>query len=177
MLARLVAERWNGGSSGVTQEIFIDRCGARFDFVLDYLRDGQVHIPLGVSKAAVMNDLQYFGFTVDEQDVVAERVVDHDGLETQLVIQRTQMESWLGERLRNLRNNVEASLVTFQQQMTTQLLAVRRTTTTKQNLQYPVYVSLCASMLTNIILGTQLDAAVDFIIEELRPTSFNNLRA
>lgn len=59
MLARLVSERLEEDPK---QVIFIDRDGDLFRYVLDYMRDKEVHLPPGVSKAAVMKELDYFGF-------------------------------------------------------------------------------------------------------------------
>ena len=59
MLASLISERWQEDPE---KEIFIDRNGVRFQYVLDYMRDGIVHIPVAVSKLSVLNDLSYFGF-------------------------------------------------------------------------------------------------------------------
>lgn len=63
MLARLVSETWHHEPR---TEIFIERNGTRFQFVLDYLRDGSVDLPLSVSKAAFLKDLDYFGIAHDE---------------------------------------------------------------------------------------------------------------
>jgi BTB/POZ domain len=48
--------------------IFIERNGARFGFVLDYLRDGSVTLPVTVAKAAFLTDLDYFGVPYSEED-------------------------------------------------------------------------------------------------------------
>ena len=50
--------------------IFIDRDGGRFKYVLDWMRDNQVVIPVTVSKKALLNELRYFGFdNVDESTI------------------------------------------------------------------------------------------------------------
>jgi BTB/POZ domain len=73
MLARLVSERWNGKNGKRPREeddqdeIFIDSDGKRFHFVLDFMRHKRVFLPKSVSKAAVLQDLKFFGF----QDVPA----------------------------------------------------------------------------------------------------------
>ena len=69
-LFRLAAKR--GGRS----PIFIDRNGDRFQYILDYMRDKEVHLPLSVSKAAILRDLEYFGF----DNVNANTI--HDGFES-----------------------------------------------------------------------------------------------
>ena len=59
MLAKSAAEQWH---TNPTAEIFIDRNGARFQYVLDYLRDGRVHLPLLVSKDSLVLDLNFYGW-------------------------------------------------------------------------------------------------------------------
>lgn len=67
MIAKLVSDQWHQDAEN---EIFIDRDGTLFQFVLNYLRDGKVYLPITVSKAALMEELRYFGFEdVDESSV------------------------------------------------------------------------------------------------------------
>ena len=67
MIAKLVSDQWRQDGEN---EIFIDRNGTLFEYVLDYLRDGKVHLPVTVSKAALMEELVYYGFEdVDESSV------------------------------------------------------------------------------------------------------------
>jgi len=63
MLAALVKDAWQQNSNDDTP-LFIDRDGARFGFVLDLMRDHQVHLPITVSKTALLVDLDYFGLEV-----------------------------------------------------------------------------------------------------------------
>ena len=68
MLARMVSEAWNSDDSGDESDkdkkaLFIDRNGERFQYVLDYMRDGSnVSLPVLVSKEGFLKDLEYFGF-------------------------------------------------------------------------------------------------------------------
>ena len=59
MLARLVSERWQQDPS---QEIFVDRDGVAFKYVISYMRDHMAHLAIGVSKGSVLKELEYFGF-------------------------------------------------------------------------------------------------------------------
>ena len=59
MLARLVSDTWQ---QDLGSEIFIDRNGQRFQYVLDYMRDQEVNLPLNAAKGSVMKELEYFGF-------------------------------------------------------------------------------------------------------------------
>ena len=56
--------------------IFIDGNGERFPYILDFMRDKEVHLPLSVPKAALLRDLEYYGFDMDN-GVRAEDI--HDG--------------------------------------------------------------------------------------------------
>lgn len=61
MLARLVSETWTKPEDG-NKAIFIDRDGIQFRYVLSYMQDQVVHLPMNVTKASVLQDLAYFGF-------------------------------------------------------------------------------------------------------------------
>ena len=58
MLARSASETWQQDPE---TEIFLERNGIRFQYVLDYLRDGKVFLPVTESKEALIQDLKYFG--------------------------------------------------------------------------------------------------------------------
>lgn len=59
MLARMVSSTWQKDPE---KEIFVDRNGLRFQYIVDYMRDGAVDIPTSVSRAAMQKDFEYFGF-------------------------------------------------------------------------------------------------------------------
>jgi hypothetical protein len=67
MLARMASERWqregHNSSSSTDEPLFIERNGERFQYVLDYMRDGgSVYLPfLAVSKDALLKELEYYG--------------------------------------------------------------------------------------------------------------------
>jgi hypothetical protein len=67
MLAKSAATQWHTDPNA---EIFVDRNGTRFQYVLDYLRDGQVDLPVFVSKASLLLDLDFFGVPVNENIIV-----------------------------------------------------------------------------------------------------------
>ncbi|KAL3932492.1 MAG: hypothetical protein SGARI_003947, partial [Bacillariaceae sp.] len=72
MLCSYASKRWKNDEEEDTP-LFIDRNGRRFEFVLDYMRDGKVTLPKYqgvVSKASLLADLEYFGF----QDVNPESI-------------------------------------------------------------------------------------------------------
>jgi hypothetical protein len=85
MLARLVSETWQRRhqpdqddnddedtkptKKKTKKAIFIERDGARFGLVLDYLRDGSVRLPVTVSKAAFLSDLSYYGVEYNERRI------------------------------------------------------------------------------------------------------------
>mmetsp|Transcript_37935 Transcript_37935/g.57745 ORF Transcript_37935/g.57745 Transcript_37935/m.57745 type:complete len:200 (+) Transcript_37935:604-1203(+) len=67
MLARISSEQWQKDPKA---EIFVDRNGDRFQYCLDYLRDGFVSIPVTVPKKALLQDFAYYGVEgVDEASI------------------------------------------------------------------------------------------------------------
>ncbi|CAB9507515.1 BTB/POZ domain-containing protein [Seminavis robusta] len=72
VLARMASATWQRNPH---IEIFVERDGGRFKFVLDYMRDGQVILPASgqVSKESLLNELMYFGFdTADPSRIKVE---------------------------------------------------------------------------------------------------------
>ena len=67
MLARIVSEKWQ---EDPTAEIFIERDGSRFKYVLDYLRDGKVHIPFTLPKKSLADDMKYFAIAFEADLIV-----------------------------------------------------------------------------------------------------------
>jgi hypothetical protein len=64
MLAKSASVNWQKDPEA---EIFIERNGIRFQFVLDYLRDGKVTLPVTESKEMLISELEYFGVEYDEE--------------------------------------------------------------------------------------------------------------
>mmetsp|Transcript_267 Transcript_267/g.440 ORF Transcript_267/g.440 Transcript_267/m.440 type:complete len:198 (+) Transcript_267:191-784(+) len=62
MLTRIASKEWHTDES----EIFIDRNGSRFQYVLDYLRDGRVILPVSECKETVVYELEYYNIDFDE---------------------------------------------------------------------------------------------------------------
>jgi hypothetical protein len=62
MLRKISSDTWQEGATDKsTEEIFIDRNGERFQYVLDYLRDSCVELPMSIPKGQLVADLDYFG--------------------------------------------------------------------------------------------------------------------
>jgi hypothetical protein len=61
MLARSASKHWQEDSE---TEIFIERDGSIFRFVLNYMRDGKVNLPITESREAVIDELEYYGIEV-----------------------------------------------------------------------------------------------------------------
>ena len=76
MLTRMVSDTWHAEGDEANNEFFIERDGARFAYVLDYMRDGRVSLPGGntvCTKSSLLNELTYFGFkNVDKSSVEVE---------------------------------------------------------------------------------------------------------
>ena len=75
MLAQSASEQWLQNPDA---EVFVERDGIRFGYVLDYLRDdGSVILPMTVPKPSFLADLVYYGVeNVDESKIVCFH--DHD---------------------------------------------------------------------------------------------------
>ena len=74
MLARMVSEQWQEDSCA---EIFIERDGSRFKYVLDYLRDGNVLLPVSFAREKLLEELKYFCIEVSQPSAVS--YCDWDG--------------------------------------------------------------------------------------------------
>ena len=61
ILARMTSELWLGSDKAKDEPIFIERNGERFQYCLDYMRDGRVSVSTAASKDGIMKDLEYYG--------------------------------------------------------------------------------------------------------------------
>jgi hypothetical protein len=93
MLATLISDRWKESASDKnetvlidsrghsvvsdTEPIFIDRNGLLFQYVLDYLREGEVYLPSTVSRAAVLKEFDFYGIDADTSKLVEKYGVDY----------------------------------------------------------------------------------------------------
>jgi BTB/POZ domain len=50
-------------------ELFIERDGERFRYVLDYMRDGSVQLPLSIPRGQLVMDLEYYGIDYDDESI------------------------------------------------------------------------------------------------------------
>lgn len=71
MLARSASTQWHKDRDS---DIFIDRDGTLFNYVLKYLRDIKTSVPLTISKNDLLNELAYYGV----KDVVKESIDDSE---------------------------------------------------------------------------------------------------
>ena len=71
MLAKSATEQWH---TNPDTEIFIDRNGSRFQYVLDYLRDGNVYLPMSVTKESLMLDFQYYGIENIKENAITKKM-------------------------------------------------------------------------------------------------------
>ena len=62
MLARITSDRWEQGATNPSNdEIFLERNGDRFQYVLDYMRDAKVELPLSIPRGQFIADMEYYG--------------------------------------------------------------------------------------------------------------------
>ena len=73
MLARSASKQWQ---TDPESEIFVERDGDRFAYVLDYLRDGRAFLPLVVSKEAFLTDLAYYGLEDVDESKIERKLAD-----------------------------------------------------------------------------------------------------
>ena len=66
MLARLVSDTWQENPN---KSVFIDRDGDMFAQVISYLRYGSIELPITISKAMFLRDLDFFGIVPEEGSV------------------------------------------------------------------------------------------------------------
>lgn len=60
MLRRISSDAWKeSATNNATDDIFIDRNGARFQYVLDYMRDSRAALPLTIPRSAFVGDLEF----------------------------------------------------------------------------------------------------------------------
>lgn len=67
-------------------EIYIERNGQRFQYVLDYLRDSEVYLPMTECKQAFISELEYCNIDFDEDSIHSSQGQAASGLQ---VIQNT----------------------------------------------------------------------------------------
>jgi hypothetical protein len=67
MLCKSASEQWR---QDIDSEIFIERNGIRFQFVLDFMRDGKVDVPITQTQASILAELEYFGIDVVDKTLV-----------------------------------------------------------------------------------------------------------
>jgi BTB/POZ domain len=65
MMLRVAAEM----SDPPNEPIFIDRDSELFVYVLDYIRDGKVSVPISISKESFISDLVFYGIDVIDTNV------------------------------------------------------------------------------------------------------------
>jgi BTB/POZ domain len=73
MLASISSDQWREGSllngSDNKNEIFVDRNGERFQYVLDYMRDSRVELPLSIPRGQFVLDMEYFALDYDNSNI------------------------------------------------------------------------------------------------------------
>lgn len=72
MLATISSKKWH--DKNTTSEIFMERDGTLFGYVLKYLRDGSVSLPITVSRNEIVSELLYYGIS----DVTMEAIDDSE---------------------------------------------------------------------------------------------------
>ena len=93
MISKSASEQWQKDPES---EIFIDRDGTVFRFVLNYLRDGKVTLPATESRESFMAELEYYGIKVEHDKI--------DDTEAKLIVSKTA----INKILKDLQEEVNA---------------------------------------------------------------------
>lgn len=122
MLAR--AGTWQ---SNPEMAIFIDGDGERFRYCLDFMRHGRVHLPLAVSRAAILQDLDYYGIQVSDPSLIdgscasveaAEHMANKENNYSQTVSaydeQIQKLQSAYGDEIRKLKLKRSSFVLAFE---------------------------------------------------------------
>jgi hypothetical protein len=67
MLYKSASKQWQKDPDSV---LFIERDGTRFKYILDYMRDGKVDVPMTETQASILAELEYFGIDVVDKNLV-----------------------------------------------------------------------------------------------------------
>lgn len=114
-LAKDASNVWtNNNGNQIIEPIFIERDGDRFQWIIDYMRDGMVSLPCSISKEALMNDMKSLGFDIDPQnirfDIHIPDFADHNiywkTKHKQIVDKLNDIEYKLENRISNNANNI-----------------------------------------------------------------------
>jgi len=89
MPTRSASEHWHSDDSS---EIYIDRNGSRFQYVLDYLRDGRVVLPISECKEAIISELEYYSIDYDEDYIIHSSTSQSQAVDGMKIIQNTIMK-------------------------------------------------------------------------------------
>jgi hypothetical protein len=98
MLARMISVEW---SSGDDHEVFIDRNGPRFQYVLDYMRDQKAILAMNVTKESILTELEYFGFANVPSDSIDPTKSNMLALE-HIKTTQNNFAKWVGKKARRL---------------------------------------------------------------------------
>mmetsp|Transcript_922 Transcript_922/g.1197 ORF Transcript_922/g.1197 Transcript_922/m.1197 type:complete len:221 (+) Transcript_922:316-978(+) len=66
MLFKSASKQWQEDPEA---EIFIEGNGFRFQFILDYMRNDKLDLPITESKKTIIAELEYYGITVNEDSI------------------------------------------------------------------------------------------------------------
>eukprot|EP00977_Amphora_coffeiformis_P023587 scaffold13700_cov153-Amphora_coffeaeformis.AAC.1 len=75
MLSKICSKTWVQADAETAtvkeaaEEIFIDRNGQRFQYVLDYMRDSRVELPLSIPRSQFVADMEYFSLDYKEESI------------------------------------------------------------------------------------------------------------
>jgi len=121
----------NGDVMGDKSALFIERNGDRFQFCLDYMRDGgNIDLPVTVSKDSLLQDLVYYGFhNVDPSRITVKGSLpllrtSRDHIDSLCDSLRKDVEEKVG-KIRKIQNSTELMLLFLERYKTNASLEFR----------------------------------------------------
>ena len=96
MLANCASGQW---LENPEKEIFIERDGAAFRYILNYMRDGSVFLPVTERKQSFIKELEYYGIEARDSDI-------NDG-KAKLTQYSFQLADSIHSELKNFKNQME----------------------------------------------------------------------
>ena len=112
VLAKSISERWKQPDQDAKEEIFFDRCPQLFRQVLEYLRNKKVHLPITVSKTAVLSEFEHYCVDDVEEEANDDSLIRSIQLVQSMKDVATHMQDFDGEvsRLENEREQRQESV-------------------------------------------------------------------
>lgn len=146
-------------TSNINDPIFIDRNGERFQYVIDYMREGQVELPTTVSMDTFLKEMDYFGF--DEISLHSIRIYQP----YQTVLEEIKYEIVALKQMKHDLTNLENRIMDVHTDHTTKFDEMNKSMTAITKWLQPNGFNV-----SRWNLKRALDRLPDEIVQKLKPT-------